>query len=137
LLLENLTGPLFKKKNMSEKLNFFVLKTVDIKTAGELKSFELKLPGSAKYCIGYQISATQHHDTLAIAKVGVSFNGGREDTIINDLLVRNPSNIRRRRIPLLQNIKLLQNAYVQGYVEDKGVVGLPYTIKIYFHLKRN
>ncbi len=122
---------------MSEKINFFVLKTVDIKTAGELKSFELKLPGSAKYCIGYQLSATKHHDTLAIAKVGVSFNGGRENTITNDLIVRNPTNIRRRRIPLAQDLKLLQNAYVQGYIEDKGAIQPPYTVKIYFHLKRN
>lgn len=122
---------------MSEKLDFFVLKTVEIKTAGELKLFELKLPGSAKYCIGYQISATKHHDNLSIAKVGITFNGGRENTIVNDLIVRNPVNIRRRRTPLSQHQKLLQNAYVQGFVEDKGVVALPYTIKIYFHLKRN
>lgn len=122
---------------MSKKLDFFVLKTVEVTSAGELKSFELKLPGSAKYCIGYQIAATKHDDKLSLAKVGVSFNGGRENTIITDLIVRNPSNIRRRTKLLHQHQKLLQNSYVEGFIEDRNVASVPYTIKIYFHLKRN
>ncbi len=121
---------------MSKKLDFFVLKTVKITSVGELKSFELKLPGSAKYLIGYQISATEHDDKLSLAKVGVSFNGGRENTITTDLIVRNPSNLRRRTKLLHQHQKLLQNAYVEGFVEDRNVANVPYTIKIYFHLKR-
>jgi len=122
---------------MTKKRDYFLLKEVKINKANELVQFETKFSGEAKRVIGYFLSATKSNDKLALATVGISFNGGRENTINQDLIVRNPVNIRRRTQPLCQNQIILQNSYVKGFIEDKGVAAVPYTVKIYFHLSRN
>jgi len=116
------------------KTNFFIVHKVEITHPGQLHPFELKFPGDVKWCIGYQISANKHHESLSLATVGISFNGARENTINRELFVHNPAAIRRRQIMLSQKQHILQNSFVKGYVEDKGVVPAPYTVKIYFHL---
>jgi len=121
---------------MIKKPDFFILKTVSIATANELVEFETKLPGNATHLIGYKVSANTLHATKAFAQVGISFNGSRENTINEDLIVTSPANQGRRSLLLKQKQKLLQNAYAKGFVEDLGVVSVPYTVKIYFHLKR-
>jgi len=116
------------------KTSFFIVKEVEVTSAGKLVPFEFKLPGNVKYCIGYQLSANRHHDAKSLATVGISFNGARENSITKELIVRNPVSIRRRQIPLLQRQRILKNAYIKGYVEDNGVVTAPYKVKIYLHL---
>lgn len=116
---------------------YFILKEVEIPSANSVVQFETKLPGDAKRVIGYQITATNNHSvTKALATIGVSFNGGRENTIDRELIQRNPSsNVRRRVLPLTQNQFILQNSYVKGYVEDHGEADTyPYDVKIYFQL---
>ncbi len=121
-----------------KKLDYFIVKEVTISTSGKLEQFEVKLPGDARHCIGYRLSANTFHSTKTLANIGISFNGGRENTIIRDLIVRNPSNIKRRTTLLPQRQKLLQNAYIKGYVEDLGnAPSYPYIAKIYFHLSTN
>ncbi len=122
---------------MSKKSDYFIIKEVEISKQGQVVQFETKLPASAKNLIGYQISATKHHDTKALATVGISFNGARQNTINKELIVRSPVNIRRRTEALGQNMELLQNSYAKGFVEDLGIVALPYTVKIYFKLSQN
>jgi len=116
------------------KTNFFIVHKVEITNPGQLHPFELKFPGDVKRCIGYQISADRYHDTLSLATVTVSFNGARENTISRELIVRHPASVRRRRIMLSQKQHILQNSFVKGYVEDKAVAAIPYTVRIYFHL---
>jgi hypothetical protein len=122
---------------MTRKKDFFLVKEVLIAKPNALVAFETKLPGEAKRVIGYLASATKSDDKLSIAEIGISFNGGRENTINRELIVHDASTICRRDFPLSQNQKLLQNAYVKGFVEDRGVVQPPYSVKIYFHLSRN
>jgi len=122
---------------MTRKIDFFLIKEVEISKSKELVAFETKLPGEAKRVIGYFISATKSDEERAVAEIGVSFNGGRENTINRELVVRNSVNHCRRKYLLHQNQGVLQNSYVKGFVEDKGVVDAPYQVKIYFHLSRN
>ena len=116
------------------KTSFFIVKEVEVTSAGQLVPFEFKLPGNVKYCIGYQISATTHHSTKSLATVGISFNGARENSITKELIVRNPAGIRRRQLSLTQKQRILQNSYIKGYVEDNNTASVPYTVKIYLHL---
>ncbi len=119
------------------KTDYFILKTVEVTKAGQIVQFETKMPGDAKTLAGYQLSATKSHDTKALAIVGISFNGARQNTINQELFNRNPANIRRRATALSQNMPLLPNAYTKGFVEDLGVAAIPYTVKIYFKLSTN
>ena len=119
------------------KTDYFILKTVEVTKAGQIVQFETKMPGDAKTLVGYQISATKSHDTKALAIVGISFNGARQNTINQELFNRNPANIRRRATALSQNMPLLPNAYTKGFVEDLNVAAVPYTVKFYFKLSTN
>ena len=121
----------------SIKSDYFFLKQVEIGKQGEIVQFETKLPARAKRLVGYQVSASKYHSIKALAMVGISFNGARENTINNELIVSNPSNLKRRTELLEQNMKLLQNSYAKGFVEDLSVVEVPYTVKIYFKLSQN
>lgn len=115
------------------KPDFFVIETVTISSANQLKEFEVKLPGNAKRIIGYKVTANKINAT-AIAQVSISFNGARENTINCDVIVHTPATMGRRSLPLKQNLKLLNNSYAKGFVEDLGVQAPSYKVKIYFHL---
>lgn len=119
------------------KTDYFILKKVKVIKTGEFVPFETKMPGKANCLTGYQISASKHHDTLAMANVGISFNGATVNTINQELINRNPANIRRRSLPLSQNMIPLNNSWAKGFVEDLGVVTVPYTVNIYFKLSRD
>jgi len=116
---------------------YFIVEKVTITKANELLQFEVKLPGTAKRVIGYQITASKSDDSKVVASVGIAFNGSRENTINRDLIQRSPNTIRRRYVNLTQNQVILQNSYVQGFVEDMGVVDPEYTVKIYFYISEN
>jgi len=116
------------------KTDSFFLVEVEVTKAKEFVSFETKLPGFAKSLKGYQISANKSHESKALAIVGISFNGARENTINQELINRNPSTIRRRQRVLSQNMQILPNAYAKGFIEDLGVVQPPYLLKLYFNL---
>ena len=116
---------------------FIVVKTVTITSANELQQFEVKLPGTAKRVIGYQITASKSNATQVAATVGVAFNGSRENTLNRDLIQRTPVSRRRRIDMLSQNQIILKNSYVQGFVEDLGVLTPTYTVKIYFWISEN
>jgi len=121
----------------SIKSDYFFLKQVEIGKQGEIVQFETKLPARAKRLVAYQVSASKYHDTKALAMVGISFNGARENTINNELIVGNPSNLKHRTELMGQNMILLQNSYAKGFVEDLSVVEVPYTVNIYFKLSQN
>lgn len=121
----------------SIKSDYFFLKEVYISKQGQIVQFETKLPARAKHLVGYQVSASKYHSTKALAMVGISFNGARENTLNNELIVGNPSNLKSRTELLGQNMRLLQNSYAKGFVEDLSVVQVPYTLKIYFKLSQN
>lgn len=116
---------------------FFIIKEVEVKHKNELVPFETKLPGNANRVTGYHIGATKGKEHLAIAEVGISFNGARENTINQDVIISNRATRKRRVWPLKQNQLLIRNSYVKGYVEDKGIVEPPYRLKIYFELNKN
>ncbi|MFK5855783.1 MAG: hypothetical protein QM503_06605 [Bacteroidota bacterium] len=121
----------------NNKSDYFILEHIDISKQGQIVQFETKLPARAKRLVGYQISSNKHHSTKAIATVGISFNGARQNTINNELINRDPSTIKRRTESLGQNMILLQNSYAKGFVEDLAVVAVPYTVKIYFMLSQS
>lgn len=115
---------------------FFIVKEIEIKQRFELTPFETKLPGNANRVTGYHISASKGNGQLAIAEVGISFNGARENTINTDVIINDRAALKRRVWPLTQNQLLIRNSYVKGYVEDKGIVETPYVVKIYFELNK-
>ncbi len=115
---------------------FFIVKEIEVKHCKELVPFETKLPGDANRVTGYYISATKGDEHRAIAEVGISFNGARENTINTDVIINNRASVKRKNLPLSQNQLLIRNSYVKGYAEDKGVADTPYLIKIYFELNK-
>jgi len=119
------------------KSDYYILKEIIVEKQGQLIAFETKLAANAKRLVGFKISANSHHDTKALAIVGISFNGARQNTINKELLVPKPSNLRSRSELLGQNMQLLPNSYAKGFVEDLGVATLPYTVKLYFKLSKH
>lgn len=118
------------------KPDYFIIQEVAITAPGELKDFEVKLPGNITHVIGFHLGATIAHATKPIATVGISFNGGRENTIDQDIIVHNTTKRRRRHI-LTQRQNILDNSYHFGYVKDlSNAASYPYTAKIYLQVTR-
>lgn len=116
------------------KPDYFIIKEVLVDQANALVEFEHKLSGNATHLIGYKVTANKTN-LKAIATVGISFNGARENTINTDLIMSSSASQGRRSLLLSQKMLLIPNSYIKGYVEDLGLEA-PYRVKIYFHLAR-
>ena len=112
------------------------LLSVTIPASGRIIPLRDKLPARAALCCGVNMSATTHHDTLALAQVSVSFNGGQKNqTIKLPLVVKSTLATKSHPLQLLQPLD--ENTCVSGYVHDGGVASAyPYTVNIYFTLNQ-
>ncbi len=119
-----------------QKPDYFIIQEVSVSAPDQLRDFEIKLPGNISHVIGYHLGATISHASKPLATVGISFNGGRENTIDQDVVVHNTTRRRRRHI-LSQYQQIVKNSYHTGYVKDLGnAASYPYSVKIYLHVTR-
>lgn len=101
--------------------------------SGAIVAVRHALPGNAGRCLSVAFSATVESPDKALAAAGISFNGGKDQTI-NRFVFSKPS-YPRVAGGVNVNQKVLQGADVVGYVEDLQVSeSYPYTVKIYFEL---
>ena len=100
---------------------------------GGIHRFADKLPAKAAVCCGIHMSATTHHATQALAQVAVSFNGGKDMTINEQLVVK--PHLATKSYPLVISQPLDANTKVTGYVNDYGLApAYPYDVMVYYTL---
>lgn len=106
---------------------------VVVPRAGVIVPVRHSLPGNVGRCLSVDFSASVASSDKALAAAGISFNGGKDQTV--NKLVFNRGAYPRVRQGTEVKQTLLQGADVLGYVEDlQAGVTYPYTIKIYFEL---
>ncbi len=115
-------------------MHSFHFTEVIVPSSGEIVRYFDKLPAKASLCCGVNISADTHHDTQALAMVAVSFNGGKDQAILEVLKVKSTPQSKSLALNIIQPLD--DNTSVMGYVKDLGFApAYPYTVKIYYTLK--
>lgn len=106
---------------------YFQTYEIPITAAGQVKRFSFKPSNNPKRCIGYIFKATKYNATKTIADVSLSFNGGADVLIQEQLRSTDPATM--SKIEMLRiNKQLNKNALISGFVRDDSILTPPYKI---------